>query len=78
MKVSKKIILFLVIIILLLGVLILGYRYFSTHIFEKKVESKEKLIKKIKQIEDDVMRANAINHFLESNVLMQDEANSLY
>jgi len=78
MKVSKKIILFLVIIILLLGVLILGYRYFSKNIYEKKVESKEKLIKKIKQIEDDVMRANAINHFLESNVLMQDEANSLY
>lgn len=78
MKNNKKLVIILILSLLILVVAIITYRYLSNHIFNKSLNAKEELTQKILSIEDAELRQNVIEHFLETNVLTQSDANSLY
>ena len=74
----NKIIWILVGLAILLLIIILTYHYLNSHIFVSHKDEKEKLIESIRNIKEDHARRNSINHFMNSNILTQEEANALY
>ena len=77
-KSVKSFIIFVVIFLLILIIAIGTYNYLSSHLFPKDSNAKNEVKQKIQAIEDKTLRQNIIEHFLESNMLTKEEANSLY
>ena len=77
-KSVKSFIIFVVIFLLILIIAIGTYNYLSSHLFPIDSNAKNEVKQKIQAIEDKNLRQNIIEHFLESNMLTKEEANSLY